>query len=153
MVRGPGPLRWDEERLLPRIQAAGCSCFMVVRLCLLAHAWYDTALHASVGMRGLNWPVQGQIRIAAAFRSPREALCQRLAGVRSSCGSGTPPLWKRLLSPSRSRELLRDRAMNCGSCHGQVTMAPAKRGRVSLRSRSEMNEVEEMVSARGRPYL
>ena len=46
------------------------------------------------------------------------------------------------------RELRRDRAMNNISSHGQVTY---QRGQVSLPSRSEISEVEEMVSARGRP--
>ena len=37
-------LLWlDEERLLPRIQVAGCFRFLVVRLCLLADDWQDSA--------------------------------------------------------------------------------------------------------------
>ena len=51
------------------------------------------------------------------------------------------------------RELLCDRAMNYGSSHGQVTLAPSLPKRQGFPpSRLEISEVEEMVSARGRPH-
>ena len=75
-----------------QLQAAGSSRFLVVRLCLLADDWWERALHARVGGTtrrrgsttpcmasiGCRMPVLGQTRIAAAFRSPREARCQTL---------------------------------------------------------------------------
>ena len=120
--------------------------FLLVRLCLLADAQSDTALHANVGGTttrrwsttacmariGRRMPVQGQTRIAATFRSFLEVRCQRLhrSALAVWINSGKDSY---LHLEAALRELLRDRAMNCGSSHGQVTLAPYQRGRICLR--------------------
>ena len=71
------PFWWDEERLLLRIQTAGCSRFLAVMLSLLADVWKDTALYAGVGgTTRPRWSIC--CRMPVCFRSAREARCRRL---------------------------------------------------------------------------
>ena len=108
----------------------------------------DDAMHALTWLRdvrlGSDTHCSLQESSGSAMSEATQEFARRVAQIHLFSGKDS-----HLHPEAAVRELLRDRAMNYGSSHGQVTLAPCQRGRVSF----QIREVEEMVSARGRLYL